>query len=245
VDVIDVVEPHETEHLADAGDGVPPIQGVGVMMFGGVDEGEFHVAKPSIIVAAAWPIDFNPFVHRWIGKALSTPVTGGFSGHLLATGRQGIRAVGLLPVGQPRGPVVCPRHPASKPVAGRPPLGRIDRGVWEHAATAQDGKLWRGDRGVFGLPTMDRLHVQGMAADERDAFVSPQVGQPVPGEQAFDRDDETLSLGRHDFQQGLRGCLHMTVHENLAALVEDADVQGTGMQVDAAGTLVRGVVNSL
>jgi hypothetical protein len=36
----------------------------------------------------------------------------------------------------------------------------------------------------------------------------------------------------------------MTVHEHLAALVEDADVHGTGMQVDAAVTLVLGVVKS-
>jgi hypothetical protein len=31
----------------------------------------------------------------------------------------------------------------------------------------------------------------------------------------------------------------MTVHENLAALVEDTDVHGTGMQIDAAINLVR------
>jgi len=36
----------------------------------------------------------------------------------------------------------------------------------------------------------------------------------------------------------------MTVHENLSALVEDADVHGTGMQVDAAVKLVLGVVKS-
>jgi hypothetical protein len=91
---------------------------------------------------------------------------------------------------------------------------------------------------------MDRLHVQGMAEDERDAFVRTQVGQPVPGEHAFDRDDETLSIGRNDVQKGLWVRLHITMHENLAALIEDADVHGTGMQVDAAVKLVLGVVKS-
>jgi hypothetical protein len=91
---------------------------------------------------------------------------------------------------------------------------------------------------------MDGLHVQGMAEDERDAFVSTQVGEPVPGEQTFDRDDETLAIGRNDVPKGLWVRLHMTMHENLAALIEEADVQGTGMQVDAAGQLVLGVVTS-
>ena len=61
----------------------------------------------------------------------------------------------------------------------------------------------------------------------------------VPGEHALDRDDEPCSIGRNDFQKGLRARLHMTVHENLAALVEDTDVHGTGMQIDAAIKLVR------
>jgi hypothetical protein len=91
---------------------------------------------------------------------------------------------------------------------------------------------------------MDGLHVQGMAEDERDAFVSTQVGQPVPGEHTFDRNDETRARGRKDVQKGLGGRLHMTMHENLAVLIEDADVHGPGMQVDAAVTLVLGVVKS-
>jgi hypothetical protein len=36
----------------------------------------------------------------------------------------------------------------------------------------------------------------------------------------------------------------MTGHEHLAARVEDTDVHGTGMQINAAITLVRGGVES-
>jgi hypothetical protein len=244
IDVIDFIAPHEAEHLADAGDGLLQIPSVSVMMCGGFDDGAFHVTQQSIIVADACQIDCKTFLHRGIGTALSNPVTVGCIGNLLTNGRQVILAVGMLHVGQQLGPFVCQMPTASQQIAGRPHLGRIHLGVREHAATEQDGDLVRVDRVVFGLPPMDGLHVQGMAEDERDAFVSTQVGQPVPGEQAFDRDDETLSRGRNDIQTGLRGRLHMTVHENLAALIEDADVHGTGMQVDAAVTLVLGVVKS-
>jgi hypothetical protein len=94
------------------------------------------------------------------------------------------------------------------------------------------------ERVVFGLTPMDRLHVQGIAEDTRDAFVSPEVGQPGPRAHAFDRDDMPFSRGRHDVQKGLRVRLHMTVHEKLAALVEDTDIHATGMQIDATIKLV-------
>ena len=244
VDVIDFVEPHETENLADAGYGLQQLAGVGVRLFGGFDDGEFHVTKPIIIVTDACQIDFKTFLHRWIGKALSNPITVGFIGNLLTNDRQVLLAVGMWHVGQQLGPFMCQMHTASQQVSGCPHLGRIDIGLWAHAATEQDGNLVRVDLVVFGLTTMDRLQVQGMAEDERDAFVSTQVGQPVPGEHAFDRDDETLSLGRNDVQKCLRGRLQMTVHENLSALVEEADVHGAGGQVDAAVKLVLGVVKS-
>jgi hypothetical protein len=244
IDVIDVVEPHEAEHRANAGYGVPQIQRVRVMMCGGFDEGEFHVTKQIIIVIDACPIDFKTLLHCGVGTALGNPVTVGFIGKLLTNGRQVILAVGMVHVGQPLGAFMCSRPAASQQIAGRPHLGRIHRGVREHAATEHDGDLVRVDRVVVGLPTMDGLHVQGMAEDDRDAFVSTQVGQPVPGEQTVDRDDETRSRGRHDLQKGLWVRLHLTMPENLAVLIEDADVHGTGMPVEAAVKLVLGVVKS-
>jgi hypothetical protein len=180
VEVIDVVEPHATEHLAHAGDGWQPIEGVGVLRVGGVDEGEFSVTKQIIIVTDACQIDFHTLLHRGLGTALSHPVTVGLIGNLLTTGRQVIRAVGIVHVGQPLGSCMGQRQTASQQGAGRPPLGRLDRGVWEQAAPAQDGHLVRVDRVVCGLTPRDRLHVQGLAEDERDAFMSTQVGQPGP-----------------------------------------------------------------
>jgi hypothetical protein len=120
-----------------------------------------------------------------------------------------------------------------------PPLGGVHLGLGPHAATPEYGNCMGGDRVVFGLPPMARLHVQGMAEDQREAFVSPSVGPPVPPDQAFDCDDEPFSRGGHDVQKGLRGCLHLTVHEKLATLVEDTDIPGTGMQLDATLKLVR------
>ena len=73
-----------------------------------------------------------------------------------------------------------------------------------------------------------------MPQDKRDTFVGTEVGEPVPGEQALDGDDNPRSIRGHGLQEGLRGGFHMAVHQDLAVLVEDANVHRPGVQVDAA-----------
>jgi hypothetical protein len=91
---------------------------------------------------------------------------------------------------------------------------------------------------------MDGFHVEGMTEDEGDAFVGTEVGEPVPGEHAFDGDDETLSIRGNGFEESLRVGFHVTVKQRLTGLVEDADVHHPGMQVDAAVKWVLGGVKS-
>src|SRR5678815_2871156 len=109
------------------------------------------------------------------------PLAIGFVGELFANGRQVIRAVGILHVREELGPFVCQMHAAPKQGTGGAQVGGRDRGLREHAATAQGGNLWRIDLVVFGLAAMDSLHREGMTEDERDTFVGPEVGEPVPG----------------------------------------------------------------
>ena len=71
-----------------------------------------------------------------------------------------------------------------------------------------------------------------------------EVGQPVPGEHALDRDDNPLSIRGNGFQEGLRVGFHIAMHEDLAALVEDADIHRPGVQVDAAVKWVLSGVQS-
>jgi hypothetical protein len=52
---------------------------------------------------------------------------------------------------------------------------------------------------------MNGLHVEGMTEDERDVFIGAQVGEPVPGKHAFDRDDDIRPIRRNGFEKGLWG----------------------------------------
>jgi hypothetical protein len=83
-----------------------------------------------------------------------------------------------------------------------------------------------------------------MAEDERDVFIGAQVREPVPGEQAFDGHNDIGPVRGKGSEKDRRVRLHMAMDQDLAALVEDADVHHAGMQVDTAVKWVLRVVKS-
>jgi hypothetical protein len=107
VNIVDFIEQHEAENLADARHGVEQIQGVGIMVLSGFDDGEFDVAQQRIVVRDEHQIDLDTFLHDRIGKARGNPVAVGFVGELFADGGQIILAVGILDMRQKLGPFVC------------------------------------------------------------------------------------------------------------------------------------------
>ena len=81
---------------------------------------------------------------------------------------------------------------------------------------------------------MDGFHIQGMAEDKRQSLLRTQVGEPVPRKDALHSDDNILPRGGNDLQKRLRARRHIAMHQDLAVVVENTDVQGAGVQVDAA-----------
>ena len=81
---------------------------------------------------------------------------------------------------------------------------------------------------------MDRFHVQRVTEHESDAEFLAQIGDPVPAEHAFDRDDQVLSVGGDGSFEGAGGGRQVLVHENGAAVILDAEVHRPCVKVDAA-----------
>jgi len=78
---------------------------------------------------------------------------------------------------------------------------------------------------------VDRFHVQGMTENKSDAFTGAKIGEPVPGENAFDRDDDLIPK-RSD--RLLRIRLHVAMKNDRAGLVQDAEVHGSSVQINSA-----------
>jgi hypothetical protein len=85
---------------------------------------------------------------------------------------------------------------------------------------------------------MDGLHGEGVSQDQGDCRCSAESGEPIPGEQACDRSDETRTVGSTGLEARCRSGLHIVVSQECTLVAQEADVHGTGRQVDTAVKIV-------
>ena len=141
---------------------------------------------------------------------------------------------GILNMGQEIGPFPHEVIASAQEIPGGPHPFRVDVSLGQQAAAQQDGDLVGVDLVVLRFTAVNRLHVEGVAEHELDAFVGTQIGKPVPGEDALDRNDEVFPKRRHGCQKRLRRRLHVLVQQDLAVAIQDAQIHGPGVQIDAA-----------
>jgi len=91
---------------------------------------------------------------------------------------------------------------------------------------------------MCGRAAMESLPVEGVARDQREVRCSAAIGEPIPGAQACDRDDEPRTVGRNGLEARFWSGGHMAVQHALTRVAHEADVHGTDMQVATAVTLV-------
>jgi hypothetical protein len=124
---------------------------------------------------------------------------------------------------------------SAEQVAGSAHARGIDVGLGQGTGAEQHRDLVGVDAIVLGLTAVDGLHVEGMAEHERDAFAGAQIGEPVPAEGALGGDDEVAAVGRDSLEEELGVTPQIAMEKFVAALViEDAEVHGASVQVDAA-----------
>ena len=84
-----------------------------------------------------------------------------------------------------------------------------------------------------------------MAEHEGNAVLVAQVGEPVPGEHAFDGDCQTVTIRRHGVKERARVGGIVLVQDGVARHVEDAQVHAPGMQIHTAVESVRLLIERL
>jgi len=120
----------------------------------------------------------------------------------------------------------------------------IDIGSRNVATPQQNGDLLGVNFVIFALAAMDGFHVECMSKHKRNRFPGTQIGKPVPDEHAFDGDDDVFPIGVDGSEKGLRIRSDIFVKPGVSLLIQDTDVHGSGMQIDAAIELVLLVVES-
>jgi len=114
----------------------------------------------------------------------------------------------------------------------------IDIGHGDQAAAEEGGDLVGVDPIVLGLAAVDGLHVEGVAEHEGHPLPRTQVSKPVPGEQALGGHGKILAVRRDDLEERFWGGAEVPVDLDGSRLVEDTDVEGSGMEINAAGELM-------
>ena len=92
-------------------------------------------------------------------------------------------------------------------------------------------------RSFLAFPPVDRSHVERMAEHELDPLSLAEIREPVPGEDAFHRDTESVAIWLRRSQEGLGRGRHVLVEHDLALRVENAEVHRPSVKIDA--TVVR------
>jgi hypothetical protein len=77
-----------------------------------------------------------------------------------------------------------------------------------------------------------------MAQDNGKALLSAEARQPSPGEDTFEADHESLSIGRNCLKERFRRCLHIPVQYDLTGLIQETERHGSCVQVEATIKLV-------
>ena len=82
-----------------------------------------------------------------------------------------------------------------------------------------------------------------MAQYKGDAVLMTQISDPVPGEHAFDANDQVIAIISNQFEKCIWRCLNIFVNTDLSGIIKNTDVQGTGMQVNSASiTMLLGIL---
>ena len=244
LDVMSLIAEHAAQELAAARHGAQPGARVGVVLLGRLEDGPLDVAAQVVVVTHQCQVDFATLVHGGIGKPRGDAVAMGFVGHLLPKLRQVVVTGRLLHGGEECRPCAPAMYAPTEQVAGRAPGGGLDGGRRQPAPAPQHRHLLRVTLVMLGLPPGDGVHRPRLPEATWKRFAGTQVSQPVPGEEAFDPDDEIRPVRRDGREKWVWASGHMPVQQDLSVPVHDTEVQGASMPINATVTWVRFRVKS-
>lgn len=236
---MDLVKHHQREDFTDTRHRPQQHQTVLVTFPGMLENEPLDLLEFSVVDIDQGQIEFHAPGDAGIVEALGDAGPIALVAEIEPDLGQIVLAVGVMDVGQQLGTLAHQVHAAPEQIAGRSHRSGIDIGHRKHPAAKQHGDLLGIDAVVFGFAAVDGPHVEGVTEDEMNAFVTTQVSQPVPGEHALDRDNEVIPIRFDCPQERRRSCFGIAMEQDFAVMAENAQVDGAGMQIDAAVVGVR------
>jgi hypothetical protein len=113
------------------------------------------------------------------------------------------------------------------------------RGVCQPVGDDARSRVGEDRRVVFGFTPMDRCHGEGVSAPTGKPLAGAQVGEPRPGDQAFDGDAKSVPIGGDSLEKRLRVRVQVAMARTLAVLVKETGRHRPSRPVAATIKLVR------
>ena len=195
LDVLDLVEQHESEDLADAAYRAEQMIHLCIMALGLLHQLPLQLGQLLVIVVDEIQVQLHHATHGGIGKAVRYATAFGRLAEPDAEGRQVVLVHGVLDMGDQVCTLPGQVQAPAQQVAGGAHGGRIGVGLGQHAALEQQRDLVRIELVVLRLATVDGLHVQGMTEHEGNLLAGTEIGDPVPGEDALHRNHQVIPVG--------------------------------------------------
>jgi hypothetical protein len=243
-DVVDLIEDGQGEDFADAGERLEPEEAVRVVLLHRADDVELEFPDEPVVDFDEGEVGLDALPDVGIGERVGDPRAIGPVDDLPRGLGEVVLVVGILDVGEELPALADEVEPAPEQIAGRAHLGGIDVGFRDQPTAQERGDLVGVNPIVLGLAAVDGFHVQRMAEDEGDLLAGAQIGKPVPGEDALDGDDQILPVRGDRAEEDLRVAADVLIEQDLAGLVENAEIHGAGVQVNPTVVSVLAGVES-
>jgi hypothetical protein len=219
-------EQDPTQHRAEGGDSLSARKGRRVGRRGCLDEAQRDSAAPRRLGVNQGEVDGAPLLHGGLRAPLRHPVPVRLGGQRRPARGQGSRPVGRRHVGQECSALTWEREAAPEPGAGGPPLGGRGVGLREPPATPPPSDCRGVARVVCGLAAVDRVHRPRVAEAKGPRCLGAAVGEPGPGQDAVDRDDQRRPIGGHGLAPRRRPGVPGAMPQALAVLAIENDGAG-------------------
>jgi hypothetical protein len=85
---------------------------------------------------------------------------------------------------------------------------------------------------------MDGFHIEGVTEDEGDISLCAEISDPVPGEDAFNGNNDIFPVSFDGFKKDLRIRSDISLKYDVSSLVDDAEVHGLCMEIDSTVVLM-------
>jgi hypothetical protein len=232
------VEPPHTPPRAEAGDGVESVHGLGVGRRGRRHDGPGAIAAARVLAVPQGARACHTLGPGGSGQPLGDPVAVRCVGALLPQRGPVRRPVGLREGRQERRAGARQRHAAPGPSPGRPPRRGRDRGLGQPPAAPPHGEVLGIERVVWGFAPMDGRQSEGRPEHPGQTGARAESGQPLPGEEACDPDDQVLPGGGEGCEKGGWAGGPLPVPQDVPIPGHETEGHGTRVHVDAPRTWV-------